>query len=151
MTTTQTSHKKVIIYTDGACSGNPGPGGWGAVLIFGDTEKEVAGYEADTTNNRMELMAMIMALRTLKEKCEVVIHTDSKYALEGLTKWLPGWKAKGWKTAGKTPVKNIDLWQALEQEVSAHNAKLVWVKGHNGDKYNDKADFLARQAIKSAG
>ena len=135
--------KKVTIYTDGACSGNPGPGGWAAVLMFGELRKEISGGEAATTNNRMELMATIMALKNLKEPCEVALYTDSKYVLQGFTEWLPGWIRKGWKTADKKDVKNVDLWQALVEAAKPHHINWVWVKGHSGDTHNDRVDELA--------
>ena len=138
--------KKVILYTDGACSGNPGPGGWGAVLIYGDHEKDLSGGEADTTNNRMEMMAVIEGLRALKNKCEISIYTDSTYVMKGMTEWLKGWKAKGWKTAAKKPVKNKDLWLELEAELNHHQVDWNWVKGHSGDEYNERADQLAVKA-----
>lgn len=137
------SRKKVIIYTDGACSGNPGPGGWAALLMFGETRREISGGEAATTNNRMELMATIMALKQLKEPCEVALFTDSKYVLQGYTEWLSGWIKKGWKTADKKPVKNVDLWQALEQIAALHKIDWHWVKGHSGNIHNDRVDALA--------
>jgi len=143
--------KKVTLYTDGACSGNPGPGGWGAVLIYGQHEKDLCGSEPDTTNNRMEMMAVIEGLRAIKSNCEVHLYTDSTYVMKGLTEWLPGWKARGWKTADKKPVKNQDLWLLLEEEVARHKVKWHWVKGHNGDEYNERADALAvaaSQALK---
>jgi len=141
------AYKHVSIYTDGACSGNPGPGGWGAILVHGEVEKEISGGEDNTTNNRMEMMAAIHALEALKGKCEVELYTDSKYVMDGLTKWLPGWKIRSWKTADKKPVKNVDLWQRLEAAVDAHHVKWHWVKGHNGHDYNERADELARNAI----
>ncbi len=137
------SRKKVTIYTDGACSGNPGPGGWAALLMFGELKKEISGGEAATTNNRMELLATIMALKHLKEPCEVKLYTDSKYVLQGFTEWLPGWIRKGWKTADKKPVKNVDLWQALVDCSSPHHIEWLWVKGHSGDTHNDRVDELA--------
>lgn len=137
----------VIIYTDGACRGNPGPGGWGALLIFGAIEKEISGGEDDTTNNRMELMAAICALNQLKRPCSVALHTDSKYVRDGITKWLDNWKARGWKTAGKKKVKNRDLWEKLETAVSGHDIKWIWVKGHSGDPGNERADELANQGL----
>ncbi len=140
--------KSVEIYTDGACSGNPGPGGWGAVLRYGKTEKEISGGEADTTNNRMEMMAVIEALRSLKTPCIANITTDSKYVIQGMTEWLPNWKARGWKTADKKPVKNVDLWQALEEEVSRHEVRWNWVRGHDGHPENERADALAVAAIR---
>ncbi len=139
--------KKVKIYTDGACSGNPGPGGWGAVLIYEKTEKQLSGSAPETTNNRMEMTAVIEALKLLKSKCEVQIFTDSKYVMDGITSWIIGWKARGWKTANKKPVKNVDLWQQLDELVAGHNIKWNWVKGHNGDHYNEIADTLATSAI----
>lgn len=141
--------KSITIYTDGACSGNPGPGGWGAVLTWGDHEKELCGGEPATTNNRMELMAAIMALESLKEKCEVRLHTDSKYVMDGLTQWMPNWKKRGWKTADNKPVKNVDLWQRLDEAAQRHQVKWHWVKGHAGDAMNERADALARSAIGS--
>lgn len=140
--------KKVTLYTDGACSGNPGPGGWGAVLIYGDHAREISGGEADTTNNRMELMAVIQGLKQIKTPCEVMLYTDSKYVLQGYTEWLPGWKAKGWKTADKKPVKNVDLWQALETAAAPHRIRWHWVKGHSGDPLNERVDALAVAAVK---
>ena len=142
--------KHVDIFTDGACSGNPGPGGWGAVLRYNDTEKEISGGEADTTNNRMEMMAVIEALRSLKNSCIANITTDSKYVIQGMTEWLPNWKARGWKTADKKPVKNVDLWQALEAECARHEVRWQWVKGHNGHPENERADALAVAGIQKA-
>ncbi|PHR60580.1 MAG: ribonuclease HI [Robiginitomaculum sp.] len=139
----------VIMYTDGACRGNPGPGGWGALLIFGKTEKEISGGEDDTTNNRMELMAAIEGLNQLKRACQVTLHTDSKYVLDGITKWLPGWKKRNWKTAGKKPVKNQDLWERLEQATQRHEMEWIWVKGHAGHDGNERADELANQGLKN--
>ena len=141
--------RTVDIWTDGACSGNPGPGGWGAVLRYGETEKEFSGAEAATTNNRMELMAAIMALRALKAPVRVRLHTDSKYVMDGVTKWIHGWKKNGWKTADKKPVKNEDLWRALEAETLHHEIEWKWVKGHADDVMNNRADELARNAIKT--
>lgn len=138
---------EVEIWTDGACSGNPGPGGWGAVLRFGDREKELSGGEAQTTNNRMELRAAIEALNALKRPCEVLLHTDSRYVMDGITDWIRGWKARGWKTAAKKPVKNADLWQELDLANSRHQVCWHWVKGHAGDTGNERADQLARDAI----
>ncbi|MDD3838130.1 MAG: ribonuclease HI [Phenylobacterium sp.] len=138
---------KVEIYTDGACSGNPGPGGWGAVLIWGDTIKEIYGGEPVTTNNRMELMAAIQALETLKRPCKVELHTDSQYVKNGITQWINAWKARGWKTAGKDPVKNEDLWKRLDQARLRHDVHWRWIKGHAGHEHNERADALARQAI----
>jgi ribonuclease HI len=137
----------IEIWTDGACSGNPGPGGWGAVLKTGDTEKELSGGEAATTNNHMELMAAIEALNALKKPCQVRLHTDSKYVMDGLTKWMANWKRRGWKTAENKPVKNVDLWQALDEAAKRHQVEWVWVKGHAGDTMNERADQLARDGI----
>ncbi len=139
--------KHVEIYTDGACSGNPGPGGWGAILLFNGTRKELSGGEKLTTNNRMELMAAIAALEALKRHCEVHLHTDSLYLKDGMTKWLEGWKKKGWKTADRKPVKNIDLWQRLDEARAQHKVSWRWVRGHNGHELNEAADALARAAI----
>ncbi|HBT32062.1 MAG TPA: ribonuclease HI [Pusillimonas sp.] len=139
----------VQIFTDGACKGNPGPGGWGALLRKGTTEKEMSGAEADTTNNRMELMAVIQALRALKRPCAVVIHTDSQYVQKGMTAWLPGWKQRGWKTADRKPVKNADLWQALDALTLEHDVQWQWVRGHSGDPGNERADALANQGAQS--
>lgn len=139
--------KKVEIYTDGACSGNPGPGGWGAILVHGKTEKELSGGEPDTTNNRMEMMAAIKSLEALKTPCDVALYTDSQYVMKGITEWIHDWKKCGWKTADKKPVKNAELWQQLEEAVSRHDVKWYWVRGHDGHKMNERADNLARQAI----
>ena len=139
---------KVVIYTDGACSGNPGPGGWGAILISGDHEREMCGGEPDTTNNRMELMAAIQALDALKRPCTVELHTDSQYLRQGITEWLPGWKARGWRTASKAPVKNDDLWKRLDLARQRHTVDWRWVKGHAGHPLNERADGLARQGLK---
>lgn len=139
--------KTITIYTDGACSGNPGPGGWGAVLLFGEHEKEIYGGEPDTTNNRMELMAAIESLNSLKEPCTVALYTDSQYVKGGITEWIQGWKKRGWKTAAKKPVKNQDLWQALDEAVSKHSVEWHWVKGHAGDELNERADALARKGV----
>ena len=138
---------RVEIYTDGACSGNPGPGGWGAVLRYGDKEKEISGAEAETTNNRMELMAAIMSLESLKRRCDVDLYTDSTYVRDGIMKWMDGWKAKGWKTANRKPVKNKDLWLLLDDAVSQHKVTFHWVKGHAGHPENERADALAVAAI----
>lgn len=138
---------RVAIWTDGACSGNPGPGGWGAVLTFGDTEKDMCGGEALTTNNRMELMAAIMALEALTRPCSVDLHTDSQYVRGGVTGWINGWKRNGWKTADKKPVKNVDLWQRLDAAQARHEVKWHWVKGHAGDVMNERADELARKGM----
>ena len=137
----------VEIFTDGACSGNPGPGGWGAVLRYGAVEKELSGGESATTNNRMELMAAIAALEALKRPCRVTLYTDSTYLRDGITKWLPSWKARGWKTAAKEPVKNVDLWQRLEAAAARHEIDWHWVRGHAGHPENERADALARGAI----
>lgn len=139
--------KHVKIYTDGACSGNPGPGGWGAILVYGDKEKELSGNEPETTNNRMELMAAIAALEQLKTSCQVDLYSDSNYVLKGISEWLPAWKARGWKTADKKPVKNMEYWQRLEKAASPHHIRWHWVKGHNGHDMNERADALARGAI----
>jgi ribonuclease HI len=142
----------VVIYTDGACKGNPGPGGWGALLRSGATEKEIFGGERLTTNNRMELMAVIQALQALKRPCAVVLNVDSLYVLKGMTEWLPGWKAKGWRTASKQPVKNVELWQALDELVNrgGHSIEWRWVRGHNGDPGNERADELANRGVEVA-
>ncbi len=137
----------IDIWTDGACSGNPGPGGWGAVLRYGETEKELSGGEAATTNNRMELTAAIEALEALKRPTHVKLHTDSKYVMDGVTKWIHGWKKNGWKTADKKPVKNDDLWKRLDEANARHDVTWKWVKGHSDDEMNDRADALARGAI----
>ncbi len=137
----------VELFTDGACSGNPGPGGWGALLRYKSTEKELSGAEPDTTNNRMELMAAIEGLKAMKRACHVTLYTDSKYVLQGVTEWMDGWKARGWKTADKKPVKNQDLWMALDEQVKRHTVKWEWVKGHNGHIENERVDELARMAI----
>jgi ribonuclease HI len=138
--------KTVEIHTDGACLGNPGPGGWGALLRHGDTERELAGGEADTTNNRMELLAAIMALEALKTPCEVVLSTDSQYVQKGIGEWLPNWIRRGWKTAGGDPVKNRDLWERLQAAAKPHKVKWKWVKGHAGHVENERVDQLARAA-----
>ncbi len=138
----------VEIFTDGACSGNPGPGGWGALLRYGGVEKELSGSEALTTNNRMELMGAISALEALKRPSQVKLHTDSNYVKDGITKWLKGWKAKNWLTADKKPVKNKELWQRLEAAALLHKIDWLWVKGHSGHPENDRVDQLARDAIK---
>ncbi|MBK6762204.1 MAG: ribonuclease HI [Micrococcales bacterium] len=137
----------VHAFTDGACSGNPGPGGWGVVLRWNDHEKELFGGESETTNNRMELMAAISALESLTRPAEVVITTDSTYVLKGITEWLPNWKRRNWQTASKQPVKNVDLWQRLDEAVSRHTVTWEWVKGHNGHPENERADELARRGI----
>ena len=137
----------VEIFTDGACRGNPGPGGWGALLRYSGHEKELCGGEAQTTNNRMELMAAIRALESLKRPCSVQLTTDSSYVRNGITEWLPSWKKRGWKTAAKKPVKNADLWQRLEQAVQSHQVSWHWVKGHSGHPENERADILANRGI----
>lgn len=137
--------KKVTIYTDGACSGNPGPGGWAALLRHGDKEKEISGGEKLTTNNRMELTAALKALKALKSGCEVELYTDSTYVMKGMSEWVKGWMAKGWRTADKKPVKNADLWQALVDEAKRHHVSWHWVKAHNGHPENDRVDALAVQ------
>ena len=141
---------EVEIFTDGACSGNPGPGGWGAILRHGSVEKELAGGEPGTTNNRMELMAAIAGLEALKRPCKVRLYTDSQYLRDGITQWLPGWKARGWRTASKAPVKNVDLWQRLEQAAAAHQIEWHWVRGHSGHPENERADALARAGLEAA-
>ncbi len=138
---------RVEIFTDGACSGNPGPGGWGALLRWNGTEKELNGGERDTTNNRMEMMAAIQALEALKRPAHIDLYTDSVYLRDGITKWIHNWKAKGWKTAAKKPVKNVDLWQRLETAMAHHQVEWHWVKGHNGHPENERADMLARDGI----
>lgn len=142
--------KKVDLFTDGACSGNPGPGGWGALLRYGAHEKELSGGAAATTNNRMELQAVIEGLRLLKSRCTVTIHTDSRYVMDGVTKYMANWKRNGWKTADKKPVKNIDLWEQLDAELGQHDAFWIWVKGHAGHAENERVDELARAAIPPA-
>ncbi len=139
--------KHVEIYTDGACSGNPGPGGWGVLLRYGAHEKEMCGGEDDTTNNRMEMMAVIKALEALSKRSNIKLYTDSKYVLQGVTEWMDGWKAKNWKTASKKPVKNKDLWQEIDALVQQHDIEFIWVKGHAGHPDNEKADELARAGI----
>lgn len=139
--------KQVQVFTDGACSGNPGPGGWGAVLRFGDKERELCGGADNTTNNRMELTAAIEGLRALKEPCEVVLTTDSTYVKDGITRWLANWKKNGWKTAAKKAVKNQDLWQELDLQTSRHTVQWQWVKGHSGHPENERADALANQGM----
>jgi ribonuclease HI len=142
----------VTIYTDGACKGNPGPGGWGVLLQSGDTRKELFGGERSTTNNRMELTAVIQALQALKRPCEVTLYLDSQYVLKGITEWMPGWKAKGWRTASKQPVKNVELWRQLDDllATSGHKVDWRWVRGHNGDPGNERADALANMGVEAA-
>lgn len=139
--------KQVEAFTDGACRGNPGPGGWGALLRFGEHERELWGGERETTNNRMELTAAIEALRALKEPCHVILTTDSEYVRKGITEWMGAWKQRGWRTAAKKPVKNVDLWQALDAERGRHDVEWHWVKGHSGHPENEKADQLANRGI----
>ena len=141
----------VDIFTDGACSGNPGPGGWGALLRYGTVEKELSGGEEQTTNNRMELMAAIAALEALKRPAKVRVHTDSQYVKNGITEWVANWKKRGWRTADKKPVKNSDLWQRLEKAEAPHQVEWLWVKGHSGHVENERVDLLARLAIPPRG
>lgn len=140
---------EVEIYTDGACRGNPGPGGWGVILIAGKHRKELYGGELDTTNNRMELMAVIEALRALKRSCRIILHTDSQYVKKGITEWIHDWKRRGWKTAAKKPVKNADLWEILDEAQSPHDIEWRWVKGHAGHPENERADELANLGVDS--
>ena len=142
---------EVTIYTDGACSGNPGPGGWGALLQFGEHERELKGGERNTTNNRMELTAAIAALETLKRSCKVHLHTDSTYLRDGITSWIHNWKRNGWRTTAKKPVKNVDLWQRLDEAIQSHDIEWHWIKGHAGDPGNEAADALARQGLDAYG
>ena len=139
--------KQIDLFTDGACSGNPGPGGWGLVMRYQQHEKELNGGEEDTTNNRMELRAVIEGLKQLKQPCHVTIHTDSKYVMDGIKQYLARWKKNGWRTANKKPVKNIDLWQELDDALQRHQTEWVWVKGHSGHPENERADALARAGI----
>jgi len=141
---------KVVIYTDGACSGNPGPGGWGALLISGGHRRDICGGEPGTTNNRMELMAAIQALEALNKPCEVELHTDSTYVMKGISEWIHGWKKRGWKTADKKPVKNEDLWRRLDTARERHKVDWRWVKGHAGHELNEHADALAGRGLKEA-
>lgn len=141
--------KAVEVFTDGACLGNPGPGGWGAILRYQTTEKEISGYSPDTTNNRMELTAVVEALNALKETCRVTVYTDSRYLRDGITRWIQRWKRNGWKTAAKTAVKNQDLWEALDRICQKHQIEWRWVKGHAGHRENERADELAREAIRN--
>ncbi|KQV55241.1 MULTISPECIES: ribonuclease HI [unclassified Caulobacter] len=141
---------KVTIYTDGACKGNPGPGGWGAILFYGDKKKEICGGEPATTNNRMELMAAIQALELLNRPCKIELHTDSQYVMKGIQEWIRGWKARGWKTADKSPVKNDDLWRRLDAARDRHDVDWRWVKGHAGHPLNERADALANEGLRKA-
>jgi len=139
--------KTVIIYTDGACRGNPGPGGWGVLIEYGESRKQLYGGDISTTNNKMELTAAIMALKEIKEPCEIIIYTDSKYVLQGIEEWIHNWKKRGWRGANKKPVKNIELWKELDELRDEHNIKWNWVKGHSGDPGNETADMLANRGI----
>ena len=142
---------KIKIYTDGACCGNPGPGGWGAVLLYKEHQKKIKGGEKETTNNRMEMRAVIEALRVVKKSAaKITIYTDSKYVQNGISEWIYSWKKNGWKSAAKKPIKNVDLWQELDLAASQHDIEWQWVKGHNGDKFNEMADELAREGIARA-
>jgi len=144
------TEKKILnIYTDGACSGNPGPGGWGALLRFNGHEKELSGGETDTTNNRMEMLAAIVALESVTEPCKINLYTDSTYLKDGITKWIFGWKKNGWRTAAKKPVKNVDLWQRLDEAIKSHDIDWHWVKGHSGHPENERADDLARAEVEN--
>ena len=147
----ETEGRIINVYTDGACKGNPGPGGWGAVLEYDGQERELYGGEPATTNNRMELTAVIEALSALKRPCRIVLHTDSQYVQKGITEWITGWKARGWKTAAKEPVKNVDLWRKLDEVVRDHEIRWVWVKGHAGHDGNERADALANKGVASLG
>ena len=139
----------IHIYTDGACKGNPGPGGWGAVLEFEGKERELYGGARATTNNRMELTAVIEALSSLKRPCHVIVHTDSQYVQKGITEWIRGWKARGWRTAAKEPVKNVDLWKKLDELIGPHQIEWIWVRGHSGHEGNERADALANKGVDS--
>ena len=150
MSQTQTNNKKIVAYIDGSCLGNPGPGGWGVALRYGEHSKDLYGSEQHTTNNRMELMAAIQALKQLKEKVDITLITDSNYVCNGITKWLEGWKRVNWKPKGRSAIKNQDLWQMLDQLVQSHNTTWQWVKGHSGDPGNELADELARQGAEEA-
>lgn len=143
--------QKVELYTDGACKGNPGPGGWGTVMRYGETEKELFGGEPNTTNNRMELMAVIEGLNALHRPCPVRVTTDSQYVKNGITQWIHGWKRNGWKTSAKKPVKNVDLWQKLDEAAARHQVEWAWVKGHSGHPDNERADALANLGVTKAG
>ena len=147
MSSDTAARPKITVFTDGACSGNPGAGGWGAILISGEHRKELNGGEADTTNNRMELMAAIAALEAIKKPADVELHTDSVYLRDGITKWIFGWKRNGWRTADKSPVKNVELWQRLETATARHKMDWRWLKGHAGHEENERADVLAREAL----
>lgn len=138
---------KVVMYTDGACRGNPGPGGWGVILNYRDRNKKLSGFDPQTTNNRMELTAAIEGLRALSRACDIELNTDSKYVLQGISEWIESWKSNGWKTAAKKPVKNVDLWQSLDEQVKKHRINWHWVKGHAGIEGNEMADQLANVAI----
>jgi len=138
---------KIKIYTDGACSGNPGPGGWGAILLYKEHKKEISGGQKGTTNNQMEMTAVTEALKTLKKESEITIYTDSKYVMDGITKWIFNWKKNGWKSANRKPIKNVEFWQDLDTEVKKHKIEWVWVKGHSGNHYNELVDELARLAV----
>ena len=142
--------KAIHIYTDGACKGNPGPGGWGALLRFNGEERELFGGEALTTNNRMELTAVIEALGALKRRSHVLLHTDSQYVQKGITEWIRGWKARGWRTASREPVKNVDLWKRLDEAAAQHDIHWIWVKGHAGHEGNERADALANKGVEAA-
>ena len=139
--------KTVIIYTDGACRGNPGPGGWGVLIKYGESNKQLHGGDVSTTNNKMELTAAIMALKEIKEPCKIILYTDSKYVLQGIEEWIHNWKKRGWRGANKKPVKNIELWKELDELRDEHNIKWNWVKGHSGDPGNETADMLANKGI----
>lgn len=139
--------EQVTIYTDGACKGNPGPGGWGVYFKYNLHEKELCGGDMETTNNKMELMAAIVALETLTKPCKVALHTDSKYVLQGITEWMDNWKKRGWKTAAKKPVKNEELWRRLDNAIQKHEINWIWVKGHSGNAGNEKADMLANKGV----
>jgi ribonuclease HI len=141
---------KVVMYTDGACRGNPGPGGWGVILSYRDQNKTLSGYEPQTTNNRMELTAAIEGLQALSRTCDIELNTDSKYVLQGISEWIESWKTNGWKTAARKPVKNVDLWQLLDEQVKNHRISWHWVKGHTGIEGNERADQLANVAIDQA-
>ncbi len=147
MTSDATDDNHVDIYTDGACSGNPGPGGWGAILRFKGVEKELSGGDTETTNNRMEMMAAISALEALKRPCIINVYTDSSYVRDGITKWIFGWQKRGWKTADKKPVKNVELWQRMLEALKPHQVEWHWVKGHAGHPENERCDELVRQAV----